>query len=242
MDKDQLINQIVAEVVSRLASAPADVARLIDHTLIRPEASPANLDRLCQEAVQYGFHGVCVNPNHVAYAARKLHGTDVKACALVGFPLGTMTSRSKAFEARESVSDGASEVHMVMNIGFLKSKDYRAAEEDIRAVRRATRRRTILNVIIEMVLLTQEEKVLACELACKAGTDFLTSSTGFLGGVATTDDLTLMRRVAGKEVGLKANGGIRNYRTAVTMIAAGADRLGSQASVSIMAEAFDTAK
>jgi deoxyribose-phosphate aldolase len=153
-----------------------------------------------------------------------------------------MTSRSKAFEARESVSDGASEVHMVMNIGFLKSKNYRAAEEDIRAVRRATRRRTILNVIIEMVLLTQEEKVLACELACKAGTDFLTSSTGFLGGVATTDDLTLMRRVAGKEVGLKANGGIRNYRTAVTMIAAGADRLGSQASVSIMAEAFDTAK
>ncbi len=176
-----------------------------------------------------------------AYVARTLQGTDVKACSVVGFPLGAMTRRSKAFEAREAVSDGASEIHVVLNVGLLRAKDYRGVEEDIRAVRRATRRTTLLNVIIETVLLTQEEKVLACELSRKAGADFLTASTAFLGGTATAEDLALMRQVAGKEVGLTANGGIRNLRAALSMIAAGADRLGTGAGAGIMAEAREAA-
>ncbi len=247
MDRNALIDKIVADVAARLRTArasaapriePAELARFIDHTQLRPEASTASIERLCQEAVQFGFAGVCVNASRVAHAARKLQGTDVKVCAVVGFPLGAMTSRAKAFEAREAVSDGASEIHVVINSGLLRSRDYRAVEEDIRAVRRATRRTTVLNVIIEMVLLTQEEKVLACELSRKAGAGFLTASTGFLGGVATAEDLALMRKVAGPEVGLKANGGIRSARAALALIAAGADRIGSTASVAIMADAY----
>ncbi|HUI69742.1 MAG TPA: deoxyribose-phosphate aldolase [Spirochaetia bacterium] len=216
---------------------PADLARCIDHTLLRPEASAASLDRLCQEAVRYGFFGVCINSSRVAHVARKLQGTGVRVCSVVGFPLGSATRRAKAFEAREAVSDGASEIHMVLNAGLLRSGDYRAVEEDIRAVRRATRASTVLNVIIEMVLLSQEEKVLACELSRKAGADFVTTSTGFLGGSATAEDIALARRVGGKDLQVKANGGVRRYRTAVAMIAAGASRIGSQSSVAIMKEA-----
>ena len=247
MDRNALIDKIVADVAARLRTAraseelrlePAELAKFIDHTLLRPEASTTALDRLCQEAMELGFASVCVNASCVAYVARKLQGTAVRVCSVVGFPLGAMTSRTKALEAREAVSDGASEIHVVINSGLLRSKDYRAVEEDIRAVRRATRRTTVLNVVMEMVLLTPEEKVLACELSRKAGADFLTTSTGFLGGVATAEDLALMRKVAGPEIGLKANGGIRSARAALAMIAAGADRIGSPAGVAIMAEAF----
>ncbi|HVP20063.1 MAG TPA: deoxyribose-phosphate aldolase, partial [Spirochaetia bacterium] len=177
---------------------------------------------------------VCVNSCRVAQVARKLQGTDVKVCSVVGFPLGAMTSRAKAFEAREAISDGASEIDMVINIGLLKSGDYHGVEEDIRAVRRATRATTILKVIIETVLLTQDEKVLACELAKKAGADFVKTSTGFLGGGATVEDISLMRRVVGRDMGVKASGGVRNYKTAVAMIGAGASRIGAQASVAIV--------
>ncbi|HTP58906.1 MAG TPA: deoxyribose-phosphate aldolase [Spirochaetia bacterium] len=212
---------------------PSEAARLIDATCLRPEVTTASLDTLCEEAARLGFHGVCVSSSRVAHVARRLQGTDVRVCSVVGFPFGTSTRRVKAFEAREAVSDGAAEVHAVINIGLLKSKDYRGVEEDIRAVRRATRRTTILNVVIETILLTEEEKVLACELSRKAGADFLTVSTGFLGGTATEQDLSLMRRVAGKDMGLKA-GGVRSLKALLSMVAAGADRVGTAAGAGIL--------
>ncbi len=255
MDQNQLIERIVAEVVARMgksasgarvlepaahsvsaapAMGPTDLAKYLDHTLLRPEAATAGFDKLCQEAVQYGFFSVCVNAGRVAYVARKLQGTDVKVCSVVGFPLGAMTGRSKAFEAREAIADGAAEIDMVINVGLLKSGDYHGVEEDIRAVRRATRATTILKVIIETVLLTQDEKVLACELAKKAGADFVKTSTGFLGGGATVEDISLMRRVVGRDMGVKASGGVRNYKSAIAMIGAGATRIGAQSSVAIV--------
>ncbi len=259
MEQSQLIEKIVAEVVARMgaqpggkpagaalvqpvaasaaavpALAPAQIAMYIDHTMLRPVAATAAFDKLCQEAVQYGFFSVCVNSCRVAYVARKLQGSAVKVCSVVGFPLGAMTSRSKAFEAREAISDGASEIDMVINVGLLKSGDYHGVEEDIRAVRRATRSTTVLKVIIETVLLTQDEKVMACELSKKAGADFVKTSTGFLGGGATVEDISLMRRTVGREMGVKASGGVRNYKTAVAMIGAGASRIGAQASVAIV--------
>ena len=245
MDRNQLIDAVVAQVAARLRAVPAqgearlepsELAKFIDAACLRPEAATASLDRLCEDAARFGFHGVCVNPCRVAYVARRLQGTDVRVCSVAGFPLGASTPRVKAFEAREAVSDGASEVHAMINIGLLRSKDYRGVEEDIRAVRRATRRTTILNVVVEMALLTEEEKVLACELSRKAGADFLTTSTGFLGGTATAADLVLMKRVAGKGVGLSA-AGVRNLRTAVALIAAGADRIGTAAGARILEEA-----
>jgi deoxyribose-phosphate aldolase len=214
--------------------APADVARYIDHTMLRPEAPTTAFDKLCDEALKHHFYSVCVNSCRVAYVSRRLQGTSVKVCGVVGFPLGAMTSRSKAFETREAISDGAAEIDMVINIGLLKSGDTRGVEEDIRSVRRATRGTTILKVIIETALLTQDEKVLACELAKKAGADFVKTCTGFSGGGATVEDITLMRRVVGPEMGVKASGGVRTHRAAVALIAAGATRIGSAASVAIV--------
>ena len=202
IDEKQLIERIVAEVVRRMgaagqpggspaaaeparppapAIAPADLAGYIDHTLLRPEAATSAFDKLCQEAVQHRFYSVCVNSCRVSYVARKLQGTGVRVCAVVGFPLGAMTARSKAFEAREATADGAAEIDMVVNVGLLKSGDLHGVEEDIRAVRRATRSTTVLKVIIETALLTQDEKLLACELAKKAGADFVKTCTGFSG-------------------------------------------------------------
>jgi len=256
MDQNQLIEKIVSEVMARMGAAapaagkpvesgassasaapalvPADIAKYIDHTMLRPEAPTAAFDKLCQEALQYRFYSVCVNSCRVAYVARKLQGTVVKVCSVVGFPLGAMTSRSKAFETREAIEDGASEIDMVINIGLLKSGDHHGVEEDIRAVRRATRGNTILKVIIETALLTQEEKVLACELSKKAGADFVKTCTGFSGGGASVEDLALMRRVVGREMGVKASGGVRTYKSALAFIGAGASRLGCVSSVAIV--------
>jgi len=266
MDQNQLIEKIVAEVVNKLnaqgqarpaapgkvlepasssasavpAMAPADLASYIDHTMLRPEAPTAAFDKLCAEAVQYHFFGVCVNSCRIAYVARKLQGTGVKVCSVVGFPLGSMTSRSKAFETREAISDGAQEIDMVINVGLLNSGAYAEVEEDIRAVRRATRGTTILKVIIETALLTQDEKVMACELSKKAGADFVKTCTGFSGGGATAEDIALMRGVVGREMGVKASGGVRTYKTALTMIGAGATRIGSVSSVPIVTGAEGT--
>jgi deoxyribose-phosphate aldolase len=214
--------------------APADVARYIDHTMLRPEAATEAFDKLCREAVEYRFKSVCVNSCRVAYVARKLQGSGVQVCSVIGFPLGAMTARSKAFEAREAIADGATELDMVINVGLLKSRDLRTVEEDMRAVRRATRANTVLKVIIETSLLTQEDKVIACELAKKAGADFVKTCTGFAGGGATVEDIALMRRVVGEGIGVKASGGVRSYKTAVAMIGAGADRLGCVSSVAIV--------
>ncbi len=213
---------------------PADVAKYIDHTMLRPEAPTAAFDKLCEEALKYRFFSVCVNSCRVAYVARKLQGSAVKVCSVVGFPLGAMTSRAKALETREAISDGASEIDMVINIGLMKSGDTRGVEEDIRFVRRATRGTTILKVIIETALLSQDEKVLACELAKKAGADFVKTCTGFSGGGATVEDIALMRRVVGQEMGVKASGGVRTYKSAIAMIQAGASRIGCVASVAIV--------
>lgn len=266
MDQNQLIEKIVAEVVARMGTgkapaasgasaslqsgassvavlptlAPTDMAKYIDHTMLRPEAVTAAFDKLCQEALTYKFFGVCVNSCRVAYVARKLQGSGVKVCSVVGFPLGAMTSRAKAFETREALSDGASEIDMVINIGLLKSGDYHGVEEDIRSVRRATRANTILKVIIETALLTQDEKVMACELSKKAGADFVKTCTGFSGGGATVEDISLMRRVVGREMGVKASGGVRTYKNAVALIGAGATRIGCVSSVAIVTGAEGT--
>lgn len=253
IEEKQLIERIVAEVVRRMAAAglpaaagavaaaravpsiaPAELARYIDHTLLRPEAATSAFDKLCQEALQHRFYSVCVNSCRVAYVARKLQGTGVKVCAVVGFPLGAMTSRSKAFEAREAIADGAAEIDMVINVGLLKSGDLAAVEEDIRAVRRATRGTTVLKAILETALLTQDEKLIACELAKKAGADFVKTCTGFSGGAASVEDVALMRRAVGPEMGVKASGGVRTYQGALALVAAGANRLGCSASVAIV--------
>ncbi len=261
MDQKQLIDRIVAEVVARMNAAgstaaaasaagaaaaaapaaaggpairPAELAKYIDHTLLRPDAATSAFDKLCDEALKYRFYSVCVNSCRVAQVARRLQGSGVKVCSVVGFPLGAMTSRSKGFETREAISDGAAEIDMVINIGLLKSGDTHGVEEDIRAVRRATRGTTVLKVIIETALLSQDEKVLACELARKAGADFVKTCTGFSGGGATVEDVALMRRVVGPEMGVKASGGVRTWRSALALIQAGATRIGCQASVAIV--------
>jgi len=249
MDQKELINKIADEVMKRLTAAqgaggevtpgldgpsPASLAKYIDHTMLSPEAPDAAFDKLCTEAVEWGFKSVCVNSSRVRYVAKKLQGTDVSVCAVIGFPLGAMDSRAKAFEARRCISDGAVEIDMVMNIGAMKSGNLKLVEDDIRAVRRATRNTTVLKVIIETSLLTDDEKVLACQIAKKAGANFVKTCTGFAGGGATPEDIALMRRTVGPDFGVKASGGLRNYPRAVQIIAAGANRIGAVSSVAIV--------
>ncbi len=253
MDQQELIDKIASEVMKRLTTelgkkgaaaasgggavadtSPAQIAKYIDHTMLMPDASDAAFDKLCDEAVEWGFFSVCVNSSRVSYVAKKLQGTPVKVSAVIGFPLGAMDSTSKAFEARRAVADGAHELDMVMNIGAMKSGDIKLVENDIRAVRRATRGTTILKVIIETSLLTDDEKVLACEISKRAGADFVKTCTGFAGGGATPHDIALMRRTVGPEMGVKASGGMRNYPRAVQIIAAGANRIGAVSSVAIV--------
>jgi deoxyribose-phosphate aldolase len=213
---------------------PAEVARYIDHTLLKPEATREQVDKLCEEAVEYGFYSVCVNTTWTAHCARKLRGKGVKVCTVVGFPLGAMDSRAKSFETRNALENGADEIDMVMNVGALKSGDLRTVEEDIRWVRRACRQNTILKVIIENALLTDEEKVLACQIAKRAGAHFVKTSTGFASSGATVEDIALMRRTVGMEMGVKAAGGVRSYQDALAMIQAGASRIGASSSVAIV--------
>ena len=245
MDQDQLIERIAEEVIRRLQAVPgpsgrsgsishAEMARYIDHTLLKPESTCAQYDQVVRECKQYNFKSLCVNSNWVSYVARQLQGTDIAVCAVVGFPLGAATSRTKAFEARESIADGASEVDMVINVGALRSGHYDMVEEDIRAVRRATREGTVLKVILETCMLSQEEKIIACELARKAEADFVKTSTGFSSGGATIEDVRLMRQTVGADMGVKASGGIRTWDAAVLMIEAGANRLGIGSSIKVM--------
>jgi deoxyribose-phosphate aldolase len=216
---------------------PAEVARYIDHTLLKPEATREQVDKLCEEAAEYGFYSVCVNTTWTAYCARKLRGKGVKVCTVVGFPLGAMDSRAKSFETRNAIENGANEIDMVMNVGALKSGDLKTVEEDIRWVLRACRQNTILKVIIENALLTDEEKVLACQIAKRAGAHFVKTSTGFASSGATVEDIALMRRTVGMEMGVKAAGGVRSYQDALAMIQAGASRIGASSSVAIVTAA-----
>lgn len=215
----------------------SQMAQYIDHTVLKPEAGPAAFDRLCEEALKYGFKAVCVNSGQVAYVSQKLNGTPITVCSVVGFPLGAMHCDSKAFEAHKAVEDGARELDMVINVGALKSGDLKAVQEDILAVRRAAPPPILLKAIIETCLLTDAEKIKACELARDAGADFVKTSTGFSTGGATAADVALMRRTVGPTVGVKASGGIKHFETAGAMIAAGATRIGAGAGVAIISGA-----
>lgn len=217
-----------------LGLSPAELARYIDHTLLKPGSVKSQFEQLCNEAIQYKFYSVCVNSGWVEFVAKKLRGTGVKVCSVIGFPLGEMETRSKAFEARNAIEHGANELDMVINIGALKSRNLKLVEEDIRAIKRASRSNTILKVIIETSLLTDEEKILACEIAKKADADFVKTSTGFSTSGATVADIALMRRIVGPNMGVKASGGITDYNKAVALIRAGANRLGCGSSVAVV--------
>ena len=228
-------------VASEGLKTPADIASFIDHTLLKPDATPAQIAQLCREAKEYGFIAVCVNPTNVKQAAELLKGSEVKVCTVVGFPLGANTTEVKAFEARRAILDGAQEVDMVINIGALKSGDYELVERDIAAVARACHEGGALcKVIIEAALLTDEEKVRACQLAKRAGADYVKTSTGFGPGGATVQDVALMRQTVGPEMGVKAAGSIRTFQKALEMIRAGANRIGTSSGVKIMQEALAT--
>ncbi|MFJ8067782.1 deoxyribose-phosphate aldolase [Peribacillus sp. NPDC096447] len=211
-----------------------NVAGLIDHTLLKADATKEQIKVLCEEAREYNFASVCVNPTWVKYASELLEGSEVKVCTVIGFPLGATTPETKAFETKDAISNGAHEVDMVINIGALKDKDDEMVERDIRAVVAASTGKALSKVIIETSLLTDEEKVRACELAVKAGADYVKTSTGFSTGGATVEDITLMRKTVGPDIGVKASGGVRNTSDAQKVIEAGATRIGASAGVSIV--------
>ncbi len=264
MDKKELIDKISDEIISKLkktsssdnlsfqsdlgnknikgssgdckiqVNTPADLAPYIDHTLLKPDATEAQVKKLCEEAVQYGFYTVCVNPSWVTYCARKLRGTGVKVCAVVGFPLGATDSRTKAYETRNAIENGADEIDTVINVGALRNGDLKTVEEDLRAVLRACRSTTTTKAIIETCLLSDEEKVIASQLVKKVGYNFVKTSTGFSTAGATAHDVALIRRTIGPKMGIKAAGGVRTYEDALLMIRSGATRLGCSASVKIV--------
>ncbi len=224
-------------VLGETASA-RDWASLVDHTLLKPEASEADIERLCGEAAQFHFASVCVNPTWVRASACHLRGTNVAVCTVIGFPLGATLSDVKAYETRRAIFDGAREVDMVINVGALKSGDDCAVEYDIRGVTEAAHEQGVLvKVIIEAALLTDEEKITACTLSKAAGADFVKTSTGFASGGATAADVALMRRVVGADMGVKAAGGVRDLEGLQAMVAAGATRVGASAGVKIVQEA-----
>ncbi|MGH9142629.1 MAG: deoxyribose-phosphate aldolase [Vicinamibacterales bacterium] len=218
--------------------APVGIASMIDHTLLKSDATRGDIEGLCREAAQFRFATVCVNPAWVALAAKLLAGSGVGVCSVVGFPLGATTPDVKGYEARRAIFDGAREIDMVINVGALKSGDLRVVERDIEAVTRVCRECGVLSkVIIEAALLTDDEKVTACTLAKAAAADYVKTSTGFGPGGATAADVALMRRVVGGEMGVKAAGGVRDLDGVKAMIAAGATRVGASAGVKIVQQA-----
>ncbi len=212
------------------------IAAMIDHTLLKPEATPAQIEKLCAEAAEYHFASVCVNPVYIPLAARLLKGTGVKVCCVVGFPLGAIAPEQKAAEAASCAAMGAEELDMVIHVGAAKAGDWALVQRDIEGVVKAAAGHTV-KVIIETCLLTDEEKVKACEAAKAAGAHFVKTSTGFSTGGATTHDIALMRKTVGPEMGVKASGGIRDYEAAMAVIEAGANRIGASAGIAIVAAA-----
>lgn len=212
-----------------------NLAKMIDHTLLKSAATRPDVEKLCQEARAYGFCSVCVNPFWVSYAKKLLQGCDVKVCTVIGFPLGANTSAVKAYETAEAVKNGADEIDMVINIGALRNREYDTVLQDIQAVRQACLGH-VLKVIIETSQLTDEEKVKACELATQAQADFVKTSTGFVGGGATAEDVALMRRSIAPAMQVKASGGVRTRSDAQAMAAAGATRIGASSSIHIVEE------
>ncbi len=212
------------------------IAAMIDHTLLKPEATAAQVEKLCAEAAEYHFASVCVNPVYIPLVARLLKDTGVKVCCVVGFPLGAIAPEQKAAEAASCAAMGAEELDMVIHVGAAKAGDWALVQRDIEGVVKAAAGRTV-KVIIETCLLTDEEKVKACEAAKAAGAHFVKTSTGFSTGGATTHDIALMRKTVGPKMGVKASGGIRDYATAMAMIEAGANRIGASAGIAIVAAA-----
>jgi deoxyribose-phosphate aldolase len=259
MEKERGMTQLSAEDVERIAAkvkemlgkggapvavatpvlSPEQVAKLIDHTLLKPDATAADVEKLCTEARQHGFFSVCVNPVFVPQVKRLLHGSAVRVCCVVGFPLGAQDPQIKVLEARKAIREGAQEVDMVINVGALKGKDDALVLRDLRGVVEACKDgRALSKVILETALLTDEEKVRACELSMKAGAAYVKTSTGFSSGGATAEDIALMARtVAPKRLGVKASGGVRTYADLLKMVKAGATRVGASASVKILEEA-----
>lgn len=241
---EHLVEAVTSAVMSKLGpkassgSAPTssqniDLAPMIDHTLLKPDASQDQIKKLCEEARQYKFATVCVNSSNVGLAAQLLGGSSVKPIAVVGFPLGAAASSAKAFETLEAIREGAQEIDTVVNIGALKSRDYREVYVDIRAVVEAAGEIPV-KVILETSQLNEEEKIISCALSKAAGAAFVKTSTGFSGGGATVEDIKLMRRVVGPTMGVKASGGVKTRQDALKMIAAGANRLGTSSSISIV--------
>jgi deoxyribose-phosphate aldolase len=239
----EILRQGSAAPATAIVLPPDKIAKLIDHTLLKPEATAEEIDTLCEEARRHGFYSVCVNPTWVSKAKALLRGTSVKVCAVVGFPLGAQSPEIKTLEARRALREGAQEIDMVINIGALKGKDDRLVARDIRGVVEACdEARALSKVILETALLNDEEKVRGCQLSMKAGANYVKTSTGFSKGGATVEDIALMARtVAPRKLGVKASGGVRTYETLLKMVEAGATRVGSSNSVKILEEAAQAA-
>lgn len=213
----------------------SELAKYFDHTILKPAATAADVENICQEAISYGFFSVCINPVHVKRVSGLLSETEVKVCSVIGFPLGANTSDMKARETKQAITDGADEIDMVINVGALKDKDYDFVENDINAVVNAASGK-IVKVIIETCLLEKSEIVEACKIAKKAGAHFVKTSTGFAGGGATPENVSLMKNTVGDDLQVKASGGIKSLADAEKLITAGADRLGASAGAAIMKE------
>ncbi|HHZ7164069.1 TPA: deoxyribose-phosphate aldolase [Enterococcus faecalis] len=214
-----------------------ELNRMIDHTILKPEATEAAVQKIIDEAKEYNFFSVCINPCWVAFASEQLADTDVAVCTVIGFPLGANTPEVKAYEAADAIKNGANEVDMVINIGALKSQQYDHVRQDIQGVVDSAKGKALVKVIIETALLTDEEKVKACELAKEAGADFVKTSTGFSTGGAKVADIRLMRETVGPDMGVKASGGVHNAEEALAMIEAGATRIGASTGVAIVSGA-----
>lgn len=213
-----------------------NILGMIDHTILKPEATKDMVEKLCKEAMEYKFAAVCVNPYYVRFCKDILKGSSVKVATVIGFPLGANTNEVKAFETRDAINNGADEIDMVINIGALKVKDYKTVKEDIEAVVETAKDKAIVKVIIETCLLTDEEKIKACELSMEAGADFVKTSTGFSNGGATVEDVKLMKSIVGDKLEVKASGGVRDLESAKKMVEAGATRLGTSSGVKIAKE------
>lgn len=244
MDINEIIKQVTEQVCAKYYNqpsgaeqddySPASLAKYIDHTLLKQQASLDDIRKVCDEAKKYHFASVCVNPSYIKFVADYLEGSGVTPCCVIAFPLGACTPQAKANEALDAVNNGAKEVDMVINVGAIKSDDWMLVKRDIEGVVMATRGRAIVKVIIETCLLTDEEKVKACAVSKLAGAQFVKTSTGFSTGGATAEDVKLMRETVGLEIGVKASGGVKTYDDAVNMIKAGANRLGTSSGVAIV--------
>jgi len=240
---NEIVRKVVREVITGGAAQPAadlpippeSLASYIDHTLLKSDASIDEVRRVCDEAKKYRFASVCVNPSYIRFVSGQLEGSGVKPCCVVGFPFGAQTPEAKKCETLDAVKNGAKEIDMVINVGAIKSKDWQLVKRDVEAVVEAAKHKAGVKVILETCLLTDEEIVEACTVCKMAGADFVKTSTGYSKSGATPEVVALMRKVVGPDMGVKASGGVRTYEDAVAMIAAGANRLGASAGISIIA-------